>query len=542
MDGLTLKERLDRIDKEASSDSSRFLRELKKILKDAEKVEDIYLLGRVNLYLSACYFDLGIRTKILPHAVKAVNIFMDFNDQDMLARSYNLQGIAHLAQGNYQLAIASYSKALETIRGRRKPGIRKYVMLNNIAECYYLMGEYRKGMRLMKECLGVIRTKIPGDHISAVIYGINLSNDYEGLGEYQKSVDVLDSLKPDVEVLKREVLIWGYYARRCCALYMLGNLEEAAQYADLAIDSVNNGYDSYEFHRDFEKIVAEEIKIGDFKRAQGFADILTKYADENGHTIDLIVSKRVQAKICYAMGDHSRALSLYRELNGLYEKRIREENAMQYESQKNAEAASREITKLLKKVRDSEDRAERDPLTGLLNRSALVSITTEFLQNATQHGKHLGAVFLDIDYFKEYNDTYGHAAGDEAIKFIAKFCMGEENENIRFFRYGGDEYFGIVLDHSDEELAALALRLSNNIRSSRFEHVKNPNGQRLTVSIGIVNVNMGESKETILDIIKYADKALYHAKDRGKDDVFAYHAMANTEHEYIRIEDANEKF
>lgn len=57
----------------------------------------------------------------------------------------------------------------------------------------------------------------------------------------------------------------------------------------------------------------------------------------------------------------------------------------------------------------------------------------------------------------------------------------------------------------------------------------------LTVSMGIVNVDMRESKDTILDIIQYADKTLYHAKDRGKNAVFAYHMLGNSEHEFKRI-------
>ncbi len=215
---------------------------------------------------------------------------------------------------------------------------------------------------------------------------------------------------------------------------------------------------------------------------------------------------------------------------------MNEDNVMQYESQRNAEAATREITKLMRKIRDSEEKAERDALTGLLNRSALVNIAEEFLRDARNNGKKLGGIFLDIDYFKEYNDTYGHAEGDLAIKYIADVCKGEESSQMKFFRYGGDELFGIVLGWEDKDLEAAALRISEAIRASGIAHVKNPNGQRLTVSIGIVNVDMKGSDETILDIIKYTDKALYHAKDRGKDDVFAYHNLLNAAHEYERVE------
>ena len=147
----------------------------------------------------------------------------------------------------------------------------------------------------------------------------------------------------------------------------------------------------------------------------------------------------------------------------------------------------------------------------------------------------LGAIFMDIDYFKEYNDTYGHAAGDEAIKYIASVCLGVETSTIKFFRYGGDEYFGIVLGHNDEDMEKIALRISETVRASGYEHIKNPNGQHLTVSIGVVNLDMKDSENTILDVIKCADKALYHAKDYGKDVVFASRALPDGEHEYYRV-------
>ncbi|MBO4419404.1 MAG: GGDEF domain-containing protein [Oscillospiraceae bacterium] len=535
MEDLMLKDRVDRAVKEYRNDNVRLLKELKKLLKEAEKTGDVNIVGRLSMLLSGCYFDLGNRDKILPHAVKAVSIYEKTDDVTRLARSYNLLGIAHLAQGNYQLAISFYNKALETIRGRRKPGIGRDVMLNNIAECYYQMGEYQKSIRLMKGCLSAVRVKRPSDHSSTVIYGINLSDCYESMEDYKKSIAILDEVKSDADQLAQDPLLWAYYARRCCVLYKSGRLVEAEKYADLTIDAVNAGYDSYELHRDFEKIATMQVKAGDYKRAQNIADILTKYADENGHTLDLIISKRVQADICYGRGEYERSLELYRALNGLYKQRITEENAMQYESQKNAENAAREIARLMKRVRDSEEKAERDPLTGLMNRSALVNVSNDFMENARANGKTLGGIFLDIDYFKEFNDTYGHAAGDDAIKYIADVCLSEETPTVKFFRYGGDEYFGFVLDHRDDEIEELALRIAEKIRSSGFEHLKNPNGQRLTVSIGVVNVDMRESEDNIMDLIKFADKALYHAKDRGKDDVFAYHRLGNSEYEYRRI-------
>ncbi len=535
MENSKLGDRIEQVMKDHRRDYPRLERELKKCLKEAEKDGEIILIGKISLYLSMCYFEMGDRVRILSHAFKAVGIFENSDDKTLLARSYNLLGIAYGAQENFQLSLASYNKALDTIRGQRKPVLRKEMILNNIADCYYQMGEYQKSIHLMKGCLSTCKKKTPDNHSSISVYGLNLSDCYESLGEIQQAKEILDSVEPDVRSLGDDSLLYGFYARRSVIYYRLGDLKKGAEYADLTLTGMHIIHDIYEFHRDFEKIASLQVKANDCDRAQEFADILSDYAKSSGHTYELIIAKRAQASIFDSRGDRASALELYKELNDLYEKRVQEQNALQYESQKNAEAASREIAKLMKKIRISEEKAERDPLTGLMNRSALVSITNEFAQNAKDRNKKLGGIFLDIDYFKEYNDTYGHAAGDEAIKYIARVCLGEETSSIRFFRYGGDEYFGVILGHKDEDVEKLALRISNTVRSSGYEHVKNPNGQRLTVSIGVVNVDMKDSDYSILDIIKYADKALYHAKDRGKDVVFAYHALANSEHEYRRV-------
>lgn len=530
-----LNERVEKVLQDTGADLAQRVKSLKKLLKEAELSEDLFLVGKINLQLSICYYDLGDRNSLFRCAVKAVDVFEKLGHRNMLAGSYNMLGLAYRAQENYFRAVESYNRALEKIRGLKKPSVRKVAMFSNIAECYYLMGEYEKSSKLLLECTELYCAKYPEDHISAVIFAINLSDNYESLGQYEKALEVLDGVRQHADALHRDVYLLGYNIRRCCALYKLGRYEEGAKYADWGINAVNSGNDSYEFHRDIEKIANLEIEIGDLDRARSFAAILTKYTNDNGHTLDLIVAKRVQAKLFQASGKEKEALLLYRELSELYERRIREQHEVQYESQKNAEAASREIGKLLQKISTSREKAERDPLTGLLNRSALVSITSAFLQIAKEKGRTLGALFMDIDYFKQFNDTYGHAAGDEAIKFVARACLDEETPTVRFFRYGGDEYFGVMLEHKDCELEQIALRISEKVRASGFKHEKNPNGQKLTVSIGIVNMDMQKSDDTILDLIKYADKTLYRAKDTGKNTVFSGNLLENLEQEFKKI-------
>ncbi|MBO4419402.1 MAG: GGDEF domain-containing protein [Oscillospiraceae bacterium] len=535
MERLPLSERIDQILVKYKNDPFGRERELKKLLKEAEKEANLYSIGKINMLLANCVLGQGKRGSSVGYAYKAVGIFENTDERALLARSYNLLGIAYAGQGNFQRAITAYNKGIQVIRGDNYPGIRKDTLLNNIGDAYYQMGAYRKSLRIAKDCFSSCRKIVPVNYARIIVFGMNVSDSYCGLGEFQKAKQILDEIRGDVEHNPGNIYVSEYFTRLTYVLYATGNIEEGVKNADRMLELVHSNYDSYDNHYFFEEITSFMIELGDFRRAQYIADALTKYSDENGYMLDRIISKRVQAKICYAAGDLERALSLYKELSTLYEEWLRLQKAIKNESQKSIETATKEITKLMKKVRDSEEKAVLDSLTGLMNRAALEKVSAEFYQNAREYGKKLGGIFLDIDHFKEYNDTYGHAAGDLAIKFIAGACLEEESMTVRFFRYGGDEFFAIVLGHQDEELEALALRIAEKIRSSGFEHIKNPNRQRLTVSVGVANVDLKTAEYTIRDIIKFADKALFHAKDRGKDDVFVYRAPAHSEYEYRRV-------
>ncbi len=531
MERLALRDRVDWVLKEYEEDPFRLAQELKKLLKEAENAKDVYTIGRIYLQLSICVFQQGRRDSILSYAYKAVSILEDSGDYGLLARSYNLMGVAYAGLGNFQRAMAAYHKALTLIRGRKNPSVRKITLLNNIGDAYYEMGVYKKSLRIALNCLSESRKKDPDNHSDAVLYGCNIYDNYCSLKEYKKAKDILEEVWSDAECLQQGILLCGYYTRLSCASYANGDMEGGGKYADMMLQAVAAHYDSYEFHPVFDQIVSYQIEIGDFDRASRISDVLSAYAEKSGHTLDRILAKRVLGNICYATGDLEQALVLFRDLNTLSEEWINQQIAMQYEGQKSVDDAAKEIVKLMKKVRLSDEKAKRDPLTGLLNRSTMACVADGFIQCAKEKDKQLGGVFVDIDYFKEFNDTYGHAAGDEAIRFIARVCLEEENKAVKFFRYGGDEFFGIVLGYDDRAIEQLALRISEKVWTSGFEHVKNPNGQRLTVSIGVVNVDMRETCD-ILDIVKHADKALYSAKDRGKNGVFVYHAMAEPEHDY----------
>ncbi|MBR5942344.1 MAG: GGDEF domain-containing protein, partial [Clostridia bacterium] len=147
-------------------------------------------------------------------------------------------------------------------------------------------------------------------------------------------------------------------------------------------------------------------------------------------------------------------------------------------------------------------------------------VSSEFIESAAKKRQKVGVIFIDIDCFKECNDTYGHAKGDEIIRQVADVCRKRETKNVRFARYGGDEFFGITRGLTNGEVCDIARIICKDIRLADIPNEKNPNGGRLTLSAGVINVTITDKTDTILEIANYADKALYYAKNAGRNAIY----------------------
>ena len=174
-----------------------------------------------------------------------------------------------------------------------------------------------------------------------------------------------------------------------------------------------------------------------------------------------------------------------------------------------------------KKLRHANKRLENvsytDALTALNNRRYFNLVYKRELNRAKRENSYITFMMLDIDYFKQYNDNYGHIEGDFALKSVAKVLTDTLKRPTDFvFRLGGEE-FGVLLTHTDETNSAkLARDICDAIRSREIKHENSLVNDYLTISIGVVCcVADSALNEDIL--ISKADKMLYRAKDSGRD-------------------------
>jgi len=173
-------------------------------------------------------------------------------------------------------------------------------------------------------------------------------------------------------------------------------------------------------------------------------------------------------------------------------------------------------SQLLKAREDLREQATRDSLTRLWNRSSILGELTRELARSEREARPLGVVIVDLDHFKQVNDTYGHLAGDAVLREAARRMQNGIRQYDSIGRYGGEEFLILFPSCSEEDCVAQADRLRKQL--AQTEMSVNDSLLRVTASFGVTVAMPGEMR-TQEALIRKADEALYVAKRSGRNRV-----------------------
>ncbi len=162
--------------------------------------------------------------------------------------------------------------------------------------------------------------------------------------------------------------------------------------------------------------------------------------------------------------------------------------------------------------------AGHDGLTGLYNRSAFLDHFGRALKQAAREQRTLGLLMLDLDYFKQYNDLYGHLEGDVSLRRVALTVRNEFRRPLDLFaRYGGEEFIGLWYDIEPASLERLARTVRDEVAAMVIPHEGSP-CEKITVTVGAIAFRP-KGGESLLALIRQADAAMYEAKASGRNGV-----------------------
>jgi len=203
-----------------------------------------------------------------------------------------------------------------------------------------------------------------------------------------------------------------------------------------------------------------------------------------------------------------------------YKKQAEDFNNRKIILKKNAEL--RLINKQLQEANKKlEIMSMTDGLTGIINRLCFENIINDEWNRCKRYSIPLSLIMVDIDFFKEFNDKYGHQAGDRCIKLVADILtVYAKRSSDKVARYGGDE-FVVLLPHTEKENALnLAEQMRKGVEEKSVPHLSSDVSKHVTISLGI-NTIIPSDESSIDEFIRNTDKALYMAKERRNCSVFA---------------------
>ena len=170
----------------------------------------------------------------------------------------------------------------------------------------------------------------------------------------------------------------------------------------------------------------------------------------------------------------------------------------------------------------------RDGLTGIQNRRMFDQHIQRVWQQAVREEERVAVLLVDIDCFKDYNDRYGHQAGDECLRAVAVSLSQCARRPLDFVaRYGGEEFAVVLYEASREYAAEVLTRIQRSIAELNIPHEASRVASRLTVSIGAAFI-LPSGNRTYEGLIQLADEALYSAKEQGRNQVVVMEAEYHT--------------
>lgn len=173
--------------------------------------------------------------------------------------------------------------------------------------------------------------------------------------------------------------------------------------------------------------------------------------------------------------------------------------------------------KLLSLQKELEALSFKDELTSIPNRRMFDSVMEMEWANAQRSKQPLSLILLDIDYFKQYNDHYGHVQGDNCLKKVGQILSKTATRSRDFFARIGGEEFVVILPETDKKAAVkIAERCQNLLFKEQIPHEKSPVSQVLTVSLGLGTITPSRSDKSI-SFIEEVDRRLYQAKEIGRN-------------------------
>lgn len=492
------------------------------MIECAEAIDDEEALGFAYFYKGVTFYALNSVDDMFDTMVQGLGHLNQSGQWKLVARVYNLMAITSISQGNTVAALEYYMSGLHCCEEHDIKSVKSSIEAN-LGYLYMDTGMYREAKeffgRAYKEYVNTAEDKKNIATLTMIYTNLAVCHMLDH--ELDKTKEYIDKLKNECEksfdnmdYIYVECLLTRYY-------HAIGDFDKR----DMYIEDVKNRLSGNVLIMDlFDDIYGFCLLMLEIDREDVLQKIIGQLDDPIKRTkINNLKRKFLVLKIrLYRKKgnkeEYDEAVGKYFDLSEQLEEdkqkmianvlRVRNSLDRIRERQRELE---REAQKLLEK-------SETDHLTGISNRYRLTKYTQNALEKCQREQIPMAYEVLDIDYFKQYNDTYGHQAGDECVRTIAGLLLDMENENIFAARYGGDEFVVIYVGMSPKEIMTIAEGLRQKVYDLNMTHSGSKEHSIVTISQGICySIPTDEVKDR--DFLHAADTLLYKVKRKSKNAV-----------------------
>lgn len=429
------------------------------------------LLVRIYNYLGMFYCSINDEFSAMDDYLKSLTMAEEQQNIAFMAAAYN--NIADCFEGkkDFEKALHYYKKSYAVLKGSDKNGYSKAVALTNLCHCCHRshrIDDLHNYLKAFDEIDQQYYT--PGMQFMRLYSeAVGALSDHQLDKFYQKS-DALFEMEKEMEDL---LLVYQLFINICMDFLVLKNKDYAARCLEILLE-VNEDEDVKAL-REIHKLMIKYCKIFDLHD-----ELIEAY--ERFYHITMAIEDMEQAT--YSAGLYTK-IELHR--------------------------AKEKQNDLKKENEQLEYMMNIDDLTSTANRRSF----NHMLKNErVQKAKSLAFAMLDIDYFKEYNDRYGHQMGDQALIEFGKTLIRYAQEDILPFRYGGDEFVVIFINVNEDTVLDFLNHVKTDFRGKQIAHHASPIEDILSVSYG--HAYQATPQKDVEALLKEADYQLYKVKKARK--------------------------
>ena len=497
-------------------DAEQTLRCCNDIIAYGVKGGDCHLIGFGHYYMGETYYCLNDGNNFFDSVSKAIPYLERACEWELMARCYNLLGIWAMNRGNAPIAQDYYLSGISYCRKYHLKKMEVQISIN-IGALNIQCGRYEDALNYLEQVLSYMKQETGDEEYHGLMVSTyqNMIKCLIPQGENERIEDILQHIYKDhwdavgdlekVTVLCTEAVYYNTIHKlekrdHCIGLVQSGIPENVA-----ILDMFDDLYD-------YASMLLENDKQEEFWKLIEIMEPLIRSCSIIKMQLRLISLKIRFYRKHEQNAEYLQAAGLYYELSELMETETRTMMNNILSLRRSLETANRARIEAELQNRILLEKSELDPLTKLANRFRLNDYSEQIFKRVSSAGESLAVEILDVDYFKEFNDNYGHQAGDECLVRVAAVLKEMASAHGAFCaRYGGDEFVLIYEDVTKEQAASYAAELKQKIVSLEIEHKFSKTIPYVTVSQGLC---WGQPKEDnrMWDFLHTADEMLYKVK------------------------------